>query len=405
MSKQIKEVAVSRETMPETGSAPKKMAKKMGLGRGLGSLLGDDSEIGAQGSISSPNASHGFVKEEGFRAVELSRAKEQLRGEASKKAAEDRHSGVSRPESTPKTSAGVAEFEREEAVQEKKPMTLEAAESGAQKQVVPEGQRIWNFPVERLAPNPSQPRKDFSKDELASLAASIKEKGILQPISCRKHEGKFEIIAGERRWRAAQMAGLQEVPVIIKDLSEQDALEFALIENIQRENLNPVEEAEAYFYLIKKYKITQQELSERVGKDRTTIANALRILNLSVSIRNMLRNGELSMGQAKALASVGDPQIQNLIAQKAKALNLSVRSVEKMVSKYKEGQEVSTIKETGDSDPLREEEKQAKLLAERLQRILGTKVSIDCKNGKGKISIRFYSRDELNNVYSKIDRA
>ncbi|NJL23946.1 MAG: ParB/RepB/Spo0J family partition protein [Calothrix sp. SM1_5_4] len=190
--------------------------------------------------------------------------------------------------------------------------------------------RIWNLAIEKIYPNPNQPRQVFDKEPLQELADSIKEKGIIQPLLVRKSaDGEYEIIAGERRWRAAQIAGLKEVPAIIKDSEEQEVLELALIENIQRENLNAVEEAEAYEFLIKKYNLTQNDLAQKVGKDRATVANMLRILQLQPGVRQMVSRGELSLGQAKVLLSLSDPKTQQDSRQRAKNEAMSVRSARK----------------------------------------------------------------------------
>ncbi|MCB0355959.1 MAG: ParB/RepB/Spo0J family partition protein, partial [Bdellovibrionales bacterium] len=262
---------------------------------------------------------------------------------------------------------------------------------------VPDHMRVWQVRTDRIVANKEQPRKIFIDEELESLTASIKEKGILQPITVRKlAEDKFEIIAGERRWRAAQRAGLQEVPVLLKDVDDSTSLELALIENIQREDLNPVEEAEAYFHLIKKYKMTQQQLAEKIGKERATVANVLRLLNLSPEVRKMVASCEISLGQAKALMALSDPKKQKSLAIKARDNQLSVRAVEKLVAKYRD----SKKEEPTEQDILKD--KSVETLRVELQRMLGTKVSIDYNTGKGKISIAFYSDEELNGIIDKI---
>lgn len=259
--------------------------------------------------------------------------------------------------------------------------------------VVPPNLRIWMIPIEKIFPNPNQPRQVFDKEPLEELAVSIKEKGIIQPLLVRKSEDDtFEIIAGERRWRAAQIAGLKEVPAILKQTQDQEVLELALIENIQRENLNPVEESEAYDFLMKKYNLTQQDLANKVGKERATVANMLRLLQLQPGVRQMLSRGELSMGQAKVLLSITDGKLQEKLAEKAKGESLSVRALEKLVSKAKEG--------SGNEKPSTEDlpTKAARALQEELQKLLGSKVQLDYNNGKGKIVINFYSDQELNQI-------
>ncbi|MCB0419444.1 MAG: ParB/RepB/Spo0J family partition protein, partial [Bdellovibrionales bacterium] len=284
------------------------------------------------------------------------------------------------------------------AIKEKKAETVATKDMEPR---IPETARIWQIPIHKIVQNKKQPRKVFEGEALKELAASIKEKGILQPIVCRKlSDNQFEIIAGERRWRASQMAGIQEVPVILKEADEQNVLELALIENIQRENLNPIEEAQAYYHLIKEYGLTQQKLAEKIGKERGTIANLLRLLNLAPDVRKMLAGGEIALGQAKVILGVADLKVQKDIAIKVKNLKLSVRATEKLVAKYKQGEtEVSEIKSVDDVDISK---KLVKGLSSELQKLLGTKVSIGYLNGKGKISIHFYSDDELNNYVDKI---
>lgn len=270
---------------------------------------------------------------------------------------------------------------------------------------IPHTARLWQIGVENLYPNSNQPRRFFSEEQLRELADSIAEKGILQPIVARiMNDGRYEIIAGERRWRAAQKAGLLEVPVIIKETDDQQALELALIENIQRADLNPIEEAEAYAHLINKYELTQQKLAEKVGKDRVTIANTMRLLNLTPEVRHMVAKGEISLGQAKVLLSVDSPSVQLQLAHKVKNDKLSVRATEKLVVKSFQN-EVPTKEFPQDIRPTEEielERLHLKTLSEELQKIMGTKVEIDYHNSQGKISINFYSLDELNGLADKL---
>ncbi len=268
--------------------------------------------------------------------------------------------------------------------------------------VAPES-RIWKIAVEKLHPNEFQPRQKFNKDTLKELSNSIKDKGILQPIIARRHaSGALEIISGERRWRAAQMAGLQEVPVIIRTVNDQDSLELAIIENIQREDLNPIDEAEAYHRLAQEFKLTQQQIAEKVGKERATIANSLRLLLLADPVRDMLVNHEISVGHCKVLLSIENPKTQTEIAKKAQKDQLSVRALEKLVAKIQKG--LSLDEE--ESDPKEDLKKKMVLsVSEDLQKILGTKVSIDYSEGKGKLALAFYSDDEFNNITEKLKQA
>jgi len=271
--------------------------------------------------------------------------------------------------------------------------TAAAAPAVTAAPTIPPQNRIWNLPIEKIFPNANQPRQIFEKEPLQELANSIREKGILQPIMVHKTaDDEFEIIAGERRWRAAQIAGLKEVPAILRELPEREVLEIALIENIQRENLNPVEEAEAYDFIMKKYNLTQVEVAQKVGKDRVTVANILRLLNLQPSVRQMVSRGELSLGQAKVLLSVTDLKVQQDLAQRAKGESLSVRALEKLVSKIK----IGPASARGPEDSVRA--KAAQAVAEELQKLLGSKVSLDYDGGKGRLVVHFYSDSELNQL-------
>jgi ParB family chromosome partitioning protein len=258
--------------------------------------------------------------------------------------------------------------------------------------------RIWQIPVEKLKVNNFQPRKEFDKDKIAELSLSIKEQGILQPIVARRSiKGDFEIIAGERRWRAAQLAGLLEVPVILKDIDDQKSLELALIENIQRENLNAIEEAEAYEQLAREFRLTQQQISDKVGKERATVANSLRLLTLVPEVRNMIIQGEITAGHAKALLANTDPEAQKAVAKKIASEKLTVRAAEKLIrAATKQKEPGSPVDETTEG--------LISLVAEDIQKILGTKVKIDYTDGAGKISIFFYSDAEFNQITDKLKR-
>jgi len=264
---------------------------------------------------------------------------------------------------------------------------------------VPPGQRIWTVGIDKVFPNKSQPRKDFDGEKIKELAASIKEQGILQPITVRKTaESTYEIIAGERRWRAAQAAGLHEVPVIVKEAENKQVLEWALIENIQREDLNPIEEAEAFNQLIGEFKYTHQELADKMGKERATVTNSLRLLTLARDVRELLREQKISQGHAKALLSLDIPEQQRNLAAEIVKKGLSVRAVEKEVARMKKG-------EAATAAPTEKENLWAELvesLAGDLQKKLGTKVKIDYAEGKGRIVVNFYSDDELTSLVETI---
>jgi ParB family chromosome partitioning protein len=259
--------------------------------------------------------------------------------------------------------------------------------------------RIWQIPIEKISPNREQPRRTFDQAHLIELANSIKEKGILLPIVVRQiADQKYEIVAGERRWRASQIAGLHDVPVIIRTAENQEALELALIENIQRQNLNPIEEAEAYQRLAEKYNMTQQLIADKVGKDRATIANLMRLVSLPNEVKVLLKSGELQLGQAKLLVSIPDKDKQIQLAKKIVQLRLSVRATEKLIATQAEKDADDSLDVDYNPAPARE----AKVLAAELQKILGTKVEIDVNNQKSKVTIQFYSIKELNMFVDKL---
>ena len=261
--------------------------------------------------------------------------------------------------------------------------------------------RIFKISIDKLKPHPGQPRRNFSPGPLEELAKSIQAQGILQPIVARrKGSDSFEIIAGERRWRAAQIAGLHEVPVIIQDSGDQKSLELALIENIQREDLNPMEEAMAYSHLIETYHLTQQQLSERLGKDRVTIANTIRLLQLSTDVRQMVSGGEISLGQAKVLLQISEPLAQKKLALRIVREKLSVRATEKLVAKY-----LAELAAGSKSEDLPEVHLSISALREELQKLVGSKVTVDYLFGKGRVSIHFYSDEELSELTDKMRRS
>lgn len=246
--------------------------------------------------------------------------------------------------------------------------------------------------ITMVEPNREQPRKNFNEDALMELAESIKQFGLLQPILVQDKNTHYEIIAGERRWRAAKLAGLKEVPVIIKNLSDQEVVEISLIENIQREDLNPIEEAQAYKRLLTEFNLKQDEVAERVSKSRTAVTNSMRLLKLCDEVQQMVVNEMLSTGHARALLAIEDPEEQYTIAQKVFDEKMSVREVEKLVKNL--------------NKPEKPKKKENKTLAaiyqnieERLKETLGTKVSISSKeNGSGKIEIEFYNHEDLDRL-------
>ena len=247
--------------------------------------------------------------------------------------------------------------------------------------------------INEVEPNKDQPRKIFNEEALKELSDSIKLHGIVQPLVVSKQDNYYEIIAGERRWRAAKMAGLKEVPVVIKDYSPQEIMEVALIENIQREDLNPVEEAKAYQRLIKEYNLKQEEVAEKVSRSRTAITNSLRLLKLGDHILDMLVEETISSGHARALLGISDPDQQYEVALKILKENLSVRETEKLVKYINNPTEKKTAKKELKNDFIYKD------LEEKLKQKIGTKVSINRKSeNQGKLEIEYYSQEELEKI-------
>ena len=249
--------------------------------------------------------------------------------------------------------------------------------------------------ISQIEPNKSQPRKMFDEDALIELSESIKQYGVLQPLLVQKKDNYYEIIAGERRWRAAKLAGVKEIPVIIKDYSDQEVVEIALIENIQREDLNPIEEAQAYQRLIKDYRLKQDEVAEKVSKSRAAITNSLRLLKLDTRVQEMVMEGKLSNGHARTIIGIEDGDKQYMIAQKIFDEKLSVREVEKLMRDLDKPQKPAKL--------LPENDFVYRDLEEKFTKIMGTQVSIKNKNNnKGKIEIQYYSQAELERIYDML---
>ncbi len=263
-----------------------------------------------------------------------------------------------------------------------------------------EGETIVN--ITKVEPNREQPRKNFDEDALEELAESIKQFGLLQPILVQDRKSYYEIIAGERRWRAAKKAGLKEVPVIIKNLTDQEIVEISLIENIQREDLNPIEEAQAYKRLLTEFNLKQDEVADRVSKSRTAVTNSMRLLKLCDEVQQMIINGMISTGHARALIGIEDPEEQYNIAQKIFDEKLSVRDVEKLVKNI--GKPSTTkLRKPNETDKSLEIIYQD--IEDRLKEKLSTKVSISGKgNGAGKIEIEFYNHDDLDKLVDMLTR-
>ena len=257
--------------------------------------------------------------------------------------------------------------------------------------------------IDKVEPNKEQPRKNFDEDALLELSESIKQFGILQPLLVQDKDTYYEIIAGERRWRAAKLAGLKKVPVIIKKLTDQEIVEISLIENIQRENLNPIEEAIAYKRLLTEFNLKQDEVAERVSKSRTAVTNSMRLLKLNEKVQQMLVDEMLTTGHARALLGIEDQEEQYVIAQKIFDEKMSVRDIEKLVQKL---QKETSEKEKTVNQPVEKNEQMQAIyhdLEEKMKTIFGTKVTINSKDmKKGKIEIEYYSSDELDHLMDLI---
>jgi ParB family chromosome partitioning protein len=251
--------------------------------------------------------------------------------------------------------------------------------------------------VDSIRPNPYQPRRSFAKQDLKSLADSIKAKGVIQPLVVRSSSGGYELIVGERRWRSARMAGLKEVPVVVRDVSAAEMLEMALVENVQREDLNPLEKAEAYYRLVKEFGLTQGKVAKRVGQDRSTVANFLRLRNLPKPIQADIMNNTLTMGHARALLGAENAAQQKAAWRRMVSESLSVRAAEALVRKLRAGKGKTSRSKSVSSDDL-----YFQSIADDLIRHLGTKVRIVRRRKGGRLEIEFYSNDDLDRLISRL---
>lgn len=247
----------------------------------------------------------------------------------------------------------------------------------------------------QIKPNPFQPREDFDQTSIEELSQSIKEKGVIQPLLVRRRGDNYELIAGERRFRAANILGLNEIPVIVRDVSDQDSLELALIENIQREGLNPIEEAHAYQHLMDKFKVTQEKISEVLGKARVTITNTLRLLKLPHEIQSEMKKGRISFAHGRALLEVEDANHQRKLVQDIISRGLSVRELESLI-KSSRPKLIKRRIDQGQREPL------VAILEEQLQHALATKVRISKRKKRGHINIEFYSQEDLERIVNVI---
>lgn len=257
-------------------------------------------------------------------------------------------------------------------------------------------ERVQRVPLGRIRPCPFQPRKDFSPETLRELADSIQEQGIVQPLIVRERDGQLELIAGERRWRAAQLLGLAEVPAIVREADDRAVLELALIENLQRENLNPIEEAQGYAQLVGQFQLKQEEVAVKVGKSRTVVANALRLLKLAPEIQGLVRDGRISVGHAKVILGLATERQQKHAADRILRDGFNVRQTEVLVA-HLQAREANP---TGNASPPAPKPKDAHVadLENKLRERLGTKVGLRYSQGKGALEITFFSDDELERI-------
>ncbi|MBS5284483.1 MAG: ParB/RepB/Spo0J family partition protein [Clostridiales bacterium] len=291
----------------------------------------------------------------------------------------------------------------EDVIKETEEQTAKAKEKISTGEKDSEKGRELMVKVSMIEPNKEQPRKDFNEEQLQELSESIKRYGVLQPLLVQKKGGLYEIIAGERRWRAAKLAGIKEVPVVLREYSKQESMEIALIENVQRADLNPIEEAKAYQQLIREFDLTQEEIAARVAKSRTAITNTMRLLKLDEQIQEMLIRGMISNGHGRALLGLESTEMQLRAVKQVLDGNLSVRETERLVKKL--------AKLEAGEDERREEKKKDDALAliyqnleERMKSIMGTKVSIHNKDkNKGRIEIEYYSEAELERIVEMIE--
>jgi len=263
-------------------------------------------------------------------------------------------------------------------------------------------ERVLRVPLDRVKPSPLQPRKDFTIEALQELAASIKEQGIVQPLIVRDRQTHYELIAGERRWRAAQLLNLTEVPVIVREADDRAVLELALIENLQRENLNPMEEAVGYAQLIEQFQLRQEDVATKVGKSRVAVSNALRLLKLEPELQAYVRDGRLSVGHAKVILSLTLPEQQKLAAERILKNSLSVRQTEELVAHLQHPAPASTAKPGNGAAPAVHRDLHVVALENKVRERFGTKVSLRYRAGKGSLEIRFFNDADLERILSVI---
>lgn len=372
--------------------------KRKGLGKGLGAYFGDDLMMESTIKKTENDVSRETSKQKKTNEVKTDQKKN------TKEQYKNKNINT-------KIDTNTEDTNREEDVKDQKIIKDEPDQSSmkAQGEQIPDSFQIKNkkamettgermMKLSLIVPNSAQPRKKIDEEQLQELSESIKKYGVLQPLLVQEKEQYYEIIAGERRWRAAALAGLQEVPVVVRDYDKQRTMEVALIENLQREDLNPVEEAMAYQQLMEEFHLTQEEIAEKVAKSRTAITNTVRLLKLDPRVLDLLVEGGISSGHARALLALENGDLQMEAARKIMVEGLSVRNVERLVKKLAKPEEEKK------KEPVREDSFIYHDLEERMKTIMGTKVSINRKDkNKGRIEIEYYSSEELERLVDLIE--
>lgn len=384
------------------------MAKEHGLGKGLGAIFGTSTTVKSD----RPKTEHRY-KTVAEKAAEQSGTAEglaepmQATGETSTEAEKSlnarkkRVTAAAKKETTKKSAENTGIVMVGEEIVHENTVTKDAKNVRSTETMHDtEQEGMMLVKLSRIQPDPDQPRKNFDEEKLNELADSIRTYGMISPIVVKKRGALYEIVAGERRWRAARIAGLKEIPVVIKEVDEKTSREMSIIENIQRDDLNAVEEARAYQSLIEEYGLTQEEVAARVAKNRSTITNSLRLLKLEPEILTLLQDGKITQGHARALLAVEDTELRKKIAEKCTKENLSVREIETLVKLDK----LSKAKKEKKSSPEAQELRRLKVIYKDLERKmktkLGTKVSIVPKNTeRGTLEIEYYSQDDLDRIF------
>lgn len=384
------------------------MAKEHGLGKGLGAIFGTSTTVKSD----RPKTEHRY-KTVAEKAAEQSgtaeglaepmQATEETSAEAEKSVSErkKRVTAAAKKETTKESTENTVIVMAGEKTVHENTVTKDTKKIHSTETVHDtEQDGMLIVKLSRIQPDPDQPRKNFDEEKLNELAESIRTYGMISPIVVKKRGALYEIVAGERRWRAARIAGLKEIPVVIKEVDEKTSRELSIIENIQRDDLNAVEEARAYQSLIEEYGLTQEEVAARVAKNRSTITNSLRLLKLEPEILTLLQDGKITQGHARALLAVEDPELRKKIAEKCTKENLSVREIETLVKLDKLSKAKKEKKFSPEAQELRRLKVIYKDLERKMKTKLGTKVSIVPKNTeRGTLEIEYYSQDDLDRIF------